>query len=217
MVRAYEEASTMPGTLLPNEVLTDLRYMSWRILAEVLQQDGRVLLFDNGARTAVYDIDHSIGATVMGLLIGRELLPREDLEELAAGLFLQDIGKLALPPRLVRKNGPLDTGEWELMMQHPLLGLAFLRDDFIPPRAKAVIRSHHERWNGSGYPSGLIGEEIPLFARIAAVADAYDAVTNERHHSTAVSPDEAVELIAGQAGTSFDPRVVETFLEAIDR
>jgi HD-GYP domain-containing protein (c-di-GMP phosphodiesterase class II) len=216
-MRAYDEAATMPGTLLPNEVLTDLRYMSWRILAEVQRHDGGVLLFDNGSRTAEYDVDHSIGATLAGLLIGRELVPREDLEDLATGLFLQDIGKLALPPRLVRKSGPLGPGEWELMTQHPLLGLAFLRDDFIPPRAKAVIRSHHERWDGSGYPSGLIGEEIPLFARIAAVADAFDALTNDRHHAERVSPDEAVERIGSEAGSSFDPRVVEAFVEAIRR
>ena len=86
----------------------------------------------------------------------------------------------------MHKEGPLAPDEWELMMQHPLLGLEFLRDDSIPARAKSVVRSHHERWDGSGYPSGLVGDEIPLFARIAAVADVFDAVTSERYHAPAV-------------------------------
>ena len=110
-------------------------------------------------------------------------MPQESLQELGTGLFLQDIGKLALPPSLVHKPGPLAPDEWELMMQHPLLGLEFLRDDTISAQAKSVVRSHHERWDGSGYPSGLVGEEISLFARIAAVADVFDAVTSERFHA----------------------------------
>jgi HD-GYP domain-containing protein (c-di-GMP phosphodiesterase class II) len=103
------------------------------------------------------------------------------------------------------------------MMQHPLLGLEFLRDDAIPARAKSVVRSHHERWDGSGYPSGLIGEEISLFSRIAAVADVFDAVTSERYHAPAVPRRQGVELIRAGAGSSFDPMVVETFLETIRR
>jgi HD-GYP domain-containing protein (c-di-GMP phosphodiesterase class II) len=103
------------------------------------------------------------------------------------------------------------------MMQHPLLGLEFLRDDSVPARAKAVVRSHHERWDGSGYPSGLIGDEISLFARVAAVADVFDAVTSERYHARAMQPPEGVEVIRAGAGSAFDPAVVEAFLEALPR
>jgi HD-GYP domain-containing protein (c-di-GMP phosphodiesterase class II) len=215
LARAYDEAATMPGTLLPNEILTDLRYMAWRILADVVDKEDGVFLAENGSRAHAYNLDHPIDATVVGLLIGRKLVPQEALEELGAGLFLQDIGKLALPPRLVHKEGPLAPDEWELMMQHPLLGLAFLRDDSVSPAAKSVVSSHHERWDGSGYPSGLIGQEISLFARIAAVADVFDAVTSERYHAAAVPFDEGVELIHAGAGRSFDPVVVEAFLEAV--
>jgi len=84
-----------------------------------------------------------------------------------------------------------------------------------PPRAKSVVRSHHERWDGSGYPSALIGEEIPLFARIAAVADVFDAVTSARYHAAAVPPREGVEIVRAGAGSAFDPAVVEAFLAAI--
>jgi HD-GYP domain-containing protein (c-di-GMP phosphodiesterase class II) len=100
-------------------------------------------------------------------------------------------------------------------MQHPVLGLELLRDDAIPAGAKAVVRSHHERFDGSGYPSGLVGEEISLYARIAAVADVFDAVTSERYHAPAMPKREAVELIRSGAGSAFDPVVVDAFVEAV--
>ena len=119
----------------------------------------------DGAGPALYIVEHSIDATVVGLSIGRRLVPEDALQELGTGLFLQDIGKLALPPSLVHKPGPLAPDEWELMMQHPLLGLEFLRGDTISAQAKSVVRSHHERWDGSGYPSGLVGRRDPDASR----------------------------------------------------
>jgi HD-GYP domain-containing protein (c-di-GMP phosphodiesterase class II) len=99
------------------------------------------------------------------------------------------------------------------MMQHPRLGLEFLRDDTIPSQAKSVVRSHHERWDGSGYPSGLIGEEIGLFPRIAAVADVFGAVTSERFYARALPRSEGIELIRTGSERAFDPAVVEAFLD----
>jgi HD-GYP domain-containing protein (c-di-GMP phosphodiesterase class II) len=217
LARAFEEAATMPGTLLPPEVLTELNEAETRIRDEVLAQEDQAISLGDGSRPEDYNLQHSIDATVVGLLVGRRLISEDALPELGTGLFLQDIGKLALPPRLVHKEGPLAPDEWELMMQHPLLGLEFLRDDSIPAGARAVVRSHHERWDGSGYPGGLTGEEISLFARIAAVADVFDAVTSERYHAPAVPKREGVELIGAAAGSSFDPMVVEAFLEAVGR
>ena len=205
----------MPGTLLPPELLTELTEVAGRILEEVLRQEDRAFSFGNGSRPEEYNLQHSIDATILGLLVGRKLVSQDALEDLATGLFLQDIGKLALPPRLVHKEGPLAPDEWELMMQHPLLGLQFLRDDAIPAGAKAVVRSHHERWDGTGYPSGLVSDEISLYARIAAVADVFDAVTSERYHAPAVPKREGVEIIRTGAGSSFDPVVVEAFVEAV--
>ncbi len=202
----------MPGTLLPHEILAELMDVAGRILDEVVGCDDDAFA-TNGAGPALYIVEHSIDATVLGLLIGRRLLPQDSLAELGAGLFLQDIGKLALPPSLVHKPGPLAPDEWGLMMQHPLLGLEFLRDDAIPARAKSVVRSHHERWDGSGYPSGLIGDEIPLFPRIAAVADVFGAVTSERFHAPAVTREAGIDLIRAGSGSAFDPAVVEVFLD----
>jgi HD-GYP domain-containing protein (c-di-GMP phosphodiesterase class II) len=162
-------------------------------------------------------VEHSIGATVVGLLIGRRLLPPESLYDLGVGLFLQDIGMLALPESVVQKPSPLAPDEWALMMQHPLLGLEFLRDDSISAAAKSVVRSHHERWNGSGYASGLAGEGISLFARIAAVADAFDAVTRDRYLTPALPLEEGVKIVRSGSGSSFDPTVVDAFLKVIGR
>jgi HD-GYP domain-containing protein (c-di-GMP phosphodiesterase class II) len=212
LARAYEEAATMPGTLLPNEILTDLRYMAWRILADVAERGDDAVIETNGSHASTYNLDHPIHATVIGLLVGRRLLHDDALESLAMGLFLQDIGKLALPPRLVHKEGPLAPDEWDLMTQHTLLGLAFLRDNSVSPTAKSVVRSHHERWDGSGYPDALVGTEISMFARIAAVADVFDALTSERYHAPAVSRHQGLATVLAGSGTAFDPKVVETFL-----
>jgi HD-GYP domain-containing protein (c-di-GMP phosphodiesterase class II) len=216
LARAFEEAAVMPGTLLPHEILSELREVAGQIVEEVLAQDEDVLA-ENGAGPALYLVEHPLDATVLGLSIGRRLAPEASLHELGIGLFLQDIGKLALPPRLVQHPGPLAPDEWDLMMQHTLLGLELLRDDTIPASAKAVVRSHHERWDGSGYPGGLMGEEISLFSRIAAVADVFGAVTSERFHAHALPRDEGIALIRAGSGSAFDPAVVEAFLDVAGR
>jgi HD-GYP domain-containing protein (c-di-GMP phosphodiesterase class II) len=217
LARAFEEAAVMPGTLLPHEILTELTDAAARIVDEVLACEHANALARECAGPALYLVEHSIDATVVGLSIGRRLLPEDSMRELGTGLFLQDIGKLALPPSLVHHPGPLAPDEWELMMQHPRLGLEFLRDDTISAQAKSVVRSHHERWDGSGYPGALVGEEIGLFPRIAAVADVFGAVTSERFYAPALPGHEGIELIRSGSGTAFDPSVVEAFLDVARR
>jgi HD-GYP domain-containing protein (c-di-GMP phosphodiesterase class II) len=213
LARAFEEATVMPGTLLPHEILMELTDVAGRIVEEVVAREDEHALAGENAGPALYIVEHSIHATVLGLSIGRRLVPEGSLRELGTGLFLQDIGKLALPPSLVHKPGPLAPDEWALMMQHPLRGLEFLRDDTISGQAKSVVRSHHERWDGSGYPYGLVGEEIPLFPRIAAVADVFGAVTSERFYAHALPRHEGIDLIRAGSGSAFDPMVVEAFLD----
>jgi HD-GYP domain-containing protein (c-di-GMP phosphodiesterase class II) len=213
LARAFEEAAVMPGTLLPHEILTELTDVAGRIVDEVLAREDAHPLAGEDAGPALYIVEHSIDATALGLSIGRRLVPQDSMRQLGTGLFLQDVGKLALPPSLVHKPGPLAPDEWELMMQHPRLGLEFLRDDTISARAKSIVRSHHERWDGSGYPSALIGDEIPLFARIAAVADVFGAVTSERFYAQALPRHEGIELIRAGSASAFDPAVVEAFLD----
>jgi hypothetical protein len=196
--RASADARSMPGNLLPHERLDDLTAAARRIVAEV-----------KGLPEAPYDLtgtgDRPIDAAVIGLLVGRRLeLPDETLLQLGLGLFLQDIGKLALPPSIVAKPGRLDHDEQELMRRHPELGLGLLRDEDIGRVARAVIRFHHERWDGGGYPLGLVGEEIPLLARVAGLADAFVAAPTQQ---------EGVTALRAGAGTAFDPELVEVLAE----
>ena len=205
----------MPGTLLPLEILDELTEMAGRIHDEVIGLDDSDLVFGNGMPAWGYIVEHSIDATVVGLAVGRRLLDEDALRQLATGLFLQDIGMLALPERIVQKPGPLGPDEWALTMKHPLLGLEFLRDDSVSGVARSIVRSHHERWDGSGYPGALVGDEISLYARIAAVADVFDAVTSERYHARAVPPAEGVEIVRAGSGSAFDPQVAQAFLDAL--
>ena len=128
------------------------------------------------------------------------------------GFLLHDVGKIGIPETILQKSGPLNDAERRLMQQHPLLGVEILRG--IPLLAGAgldVVRSHHERWDGSGYPDGLAGEQIPVAARIFAVADTLDAVSSDRPYRKRQSWDAAIDEILVNSGSQFDPRVVAAF------
>jgi response regulator RpfG family c-di-GMP phosphodiesterase len=139
-------------------------------------------------------------------------LPEAAIDALGRGVLLHDIGKIGISDRILLKPGPLTPEEWAIMRSHPAFGrqilerIPFLRD------AIPVVYHHHERWDGAGYPLGLAGQDIPLGARIFALADAFDAMTFDRPYSTAISMQAARERIREAAGTHFDPDVVATFL-----
>jgi HD-GYP domain-containing protein (c-di-GMP phosphodiesterase class II) len=214
--RAFTDARRMPGDLLACERLEELTAAARGIVAEVERLPDAPFAFADLSGADAYAVEHSIDATVVGLLIGRRLgLESDLLLQLGLGLFLQDIGTLALPPSIVHKPGPLAEDELELMRRHPLRGLDFLRHDDVGELAESVVRSHHERWDGGGYPSGLAGEEISRFARIAAVADLFDAVTSERHYAPAASQRTGVAAVRAQAGSALDPELVEVFCDVV--
>jgi HD-GYP domain-containing protein (c-di-GMP phosphodiesterase class II) len=147
----------------------------------------------------------------------RELAPAllED-PSLLPGFLLHDVGKIAIPDQVLQKPGPLAPEERALMQTHAVLGAQLLSGvSALEGAGLAVIRSHHERWDGEGYPDGLAGEEIPLAARIFAVADALDALTSDRPYRPAGSWNAALEVIAAEAGKQFDPAVVAA-LERIE-
>jgi response regulator RpfG family c-di-GMP phosphodiesterase len=130
------------------------------------------------------------------------------------GFLLHDIGKIGVPDQILLKPGPLNEAEWRLMKAHTLLGAHMIGDvAFLQGAGVDVVRSHHERWEGNGYPDGLRGEEIPLGARIFAVADALDAITNHRPYRDARSWRDSRREIVAQSGRQFDPQVVEAFCE----
>lgn len=139
-------------------------------------------------------------------------LPEEEIEQIHRGALLHDIGKMGVPDHILHKPGELNGDEWEIIQQHPGYAYELLKSiDFLKP-ALAIPHCHHERWDGAGYPHGLSGENIPLEARIFAVIDAYDAMTNDRPYRSALSRDEAVRRLRADAGTQFDPDVVEAFV-----
>jgi HD-GYP domain-containing protein (c-di-GMP phosphodiesterase class II) len=156
---------------------------------------------------------HSLRVTRYSLAIGERLrLKPEVMEQLRQGALLHDIGKIGVPDAVLRKQGRLTKDEWDEMKRHPSIGKTFLEDiQFLRP-AMTVVYCHHERWDGAGYPQGLAGDNIPLPARVFAVADALDAITSQRYYKEARSFKEAVTEIENCAGTHFDPAVVKAFL-----
>jgi ribonuclease P protein subunit RPR2 len=152
----------------------------------------------------------------LGLLLGAEIAPGEVKDpQMAYGFLLHDIGKLAVPDAILRAPGDLTDEQWALMRHHPEEGVRMLASVPFLGSALDIVRYHHERWDGSGYPDGLRGEEIPLWARIFSVVDALDAITAKRPYRPARSYDEALAEIRRHAGTQFDPAVVAA-LERID-
>jgi len=154
--------------------------------------------------------EHSIRVTRFTLALADEMgIPREDRQHLEHGALLHDIGKIGVPDSVLLKPGPLSEREWELMRRHPLIGFEILDGiAFLAPAAEIVLH-HHERWDGNGYPAGLHSEEIPLGARIFAVADTLDAITSDRLYRPARTFTEAFTEIDRCSGTQFDPQVAQ--------
>jgi putative nucleotidyltransferase with HDIG domain len=196
----------------------DLRkvYHAERARREELERAYRHMLL---ALTRALDLrdteteEHSTRVAQYAMTIGRAMgLPAEQLAALELGALLHDVGKIGIPDAILRKPGPLDVAEWEIMRRHPKLGHEILHGvDFLEPSLPVVLY-HHERWNGNGYPCGLAGEAIPLNARIFAIADAYDAITSSRPYKSAQPVAVARQQITAAAGAHFDPQVVEAFL-----
>jgi putative nucleotidyltransferase with HDIG domain len=162
--------------------------------------------------------DHSQRVTKLTLLIARKMgIKDEELVHVKRGALLHDIGKMGVPDSILLKPGPLTDEEWVVMRRHPSHAHEMLsRIDYLRP-ALDIPYCHHEKWNGTGYPRGLKGKEIPLPARIFAVVDVYDALTSERPYRKAWNEEEAVKYIREESGKHFDPQVVEVFLEYIQK
>jgi ribonuclease P protein subunit RPR2 len=147
-----------------------------------------------------------------GLALARRIDPAlAELPAVAYGFFLHDIGKVGIPESILCKAGPLTELEWVVMRSHPNQGARIVEPIPFMGEAVDIVRSHHERFDGGGYPRGLRGEEIPLAARIFSIADSFDAMTSDRPYRSALTTEEAVAEIRGAAGTQFDPRCVEAF------
>ena len=152
------------------------------------------------------------------MLVGHKLgMAAEQLDELRRAAELHDVGKAAIPDAILDKPGPLDQQEWEFMRRHTLVGERILAAAPALAPVATIVRSSHERWDGEGYPDRLRGEQIPLAARIVAVCDAYEAITDDRCYRSARSSEIARDELLREAGRQFDPAVVVAFLEELDQ
>lgn len=171
-----------------------------------------------------YTRGHSERLRDYAVEVGRELgLAQEELQNLAYGAILHDIGKVAIPSHILHKPDELNPEERRIMRMHPILGEAMIADVELLQGARPIIRHHQERYDGStsgehpGYPDGLAGEQIPLGARIISVVDAFDAMTTDRPYRQGVQPAAALDELRQHAGTQFDPQVVEVFERVLRR
>jgi HD-GYP domain-containing protein (c-di-GMP phosphodiesterase class II) len=149
----------------------------------------------------------------MALHVGRALgLDARALKRLELGALFHDIGKIGVPEAILSKPGPLSDDEWEIVRTHPDLGARILAPIERLEEVCEIVRRCHEHWDGSGYPQGLAGEEIPIESRVVLVCDAYHAMTTDRPYRTRLPVEEACRRLREAAGSQFDPRVVEVFL-----
>lgn len=218
-------------TRVPPDQVGQLEGMVQKILGQV-QDSGEMASFlgDLGSFDT-YTLTHSVNVCVLGLMIGEAMLARDGwsdyrgvhraddvqgrLEDLGLGLLLHDVGKVVVPRDVLNKPSRLTDDEMDLMRAHPKAGAALVGGASVSPLARAVILGHHERWDGKGYPSGKVGLEVHVNARIAAVADVYDAVSSDRVYRRHRPSHEAFELVIRSGGTAFDPDLVRIFSRVV--
>jgi putative nucleotidyltransferase with HDIG domain len=169
-----------------------------------------------------YTAEHSEEVADLAQKIARDLgLPEDQIETIRAAALVHDIGKVSIPDTILNKPGPLDEPEWQLIKKHTLIGFDLLKNLEMYSEAAQLVKYEHERWDGSGYPEGLKGEQIPLGARIIHVADVYHALTSDRPYRESqgkpshYEPAEAVRIIRSESGRQFDPKVVEALVRVI--
>src|ERR1022692_628094 len=154
--------------------------------------------------------EHLQRVRVYAMELAKELgLNADETEALRAASVLHDIGKLAVPEHIISKPGRLTPEEFEKMKIHPLVGAEILEEVKFPYPVVPIVRAHHEKWDGSGYPFGLAGEEIPIGARILSVVDCLDALASDRQYRRALPLDEAMKIVIDESGKAFDPVIVD--------
>ncbi len=196
-----EELETVVGPMV-DSVLRNCDALSW--LLSLRDKDN-------------YAFKHSLGSSVVAIVFGRQLgLDSELLKSFALGALLFDVGKVLLPDHLLHNPNKLDADDQKMMEQHVAFGLTILRaagkqDDVV----ETMLEYHHERHDGSGYPRGLAGDDIPVFGRMAGLIDTYDAMTSQRPYAAAKSTSVAMQQLIGMADTAFQRELVEQFIQAI--
>nr|CAX83875.1 Response regulator receiver modulated metal dependent phosphohydrolase [uncultured bacterium] len=197
------------------QALADRELELLRTRMEIIRRLGQAAEYrDNETGLHIHRMSH------YSALIGEALgLSRDDQELLLHAAPMHDVGKIGIPDRILLKPGKLTEDEFVIMKTHTTLGGRLLDQEpsLLLRTAHRIALTHHEKWDGSGYPRGLIGEEIPLLGRICSLADVFDALTSQRPYKQPWSVEQAVNEIRRCAGTAFDPKVVQVFLEVLPR
>jgi putative two-component system response regulator len=218
-------ASHLTETRLRQRVSRDNELLEARVLERTreLRDSQREMVHRLAAAVEHRDPDtgrHIARMSQLAHRLGRAAgMSRDEAELLRDASAMHDVGKVGLPDAILHKPGRLDPGEWDVMKQHAATGAAILGGSRSPllQMAETIALTHHERWDGRGYPRGLAGEEIPLVGRICAICDVYDALLSKRPYKDSWSVEAALDEIETQAGRHFDPRLVSLFLKLVDR
>jgi len=183
----------------------------------IVRNPDALLLVSRLRGKGTYTLSHTLDVSIYMAVFGRFLqLPREDIELLGLVGLLQDVGKVKLPNALIEKKGPLTPEEFELAKTHVAHTVAQLRETpDLPPSLPGLAALHHERLDGSGYPKGLQGEEIPLYGSIAAITDTFDALTKSRPYAGEIAPSNALGVLHKARGTQFHDALVEQFIQCV--
>jgi HD-GYP domain-containing protein (c-di-GMP phosphodiesterase class II) len=224
-------AALASGQPLPARTVRDMATVAELIVKEIAGSVHAALALNDLASADGYTMKHSLAVTTLGLALGLRVMQRhgwvdamgkrrfdsvEDrLLPFGVGLLLHDVGKLAVPGEILQKPGKLTDEEWATIKTHPMEGVRILQHAEISPLTRAVVRSHHERWDGAGYPERKTGTEIHQFPRIAAVVDVFDALTSDRHYRRAWPMHQGWQFIVDRASQDFDPEVVEVFEKSV--
>ena len=187
------------------------------LIDHVIQRKEAVVALVRMKKKDDYLYNHSISVAVIAAMIGQQIgLPLEDLQKLTLGAALIDVGKVKMPDELLNSSAPLTDEQTGAMRKHVAFSLALItRDQEVDPAVQDIVKYHHERWDGSGYPMGAQGNEIPLMARIAALADTYDAMTTQRPYAASRSSFDTVQELIDQKDIQFPGVLVEQFVQAI--
>lgn len=205
------------GPQAASEVAANLEVLAGELIfSPVVQQIVESLASAIDAKDR-YTKNHSEEATIYAEALGRACdLGEKQLELVKMAAKLHDLGKIGVPEQILRKAGPLNDEEWQIMREHPTLGAKILQPIESLAELVPIVQCHHERWNGSGYPAGLKGTQIPLEARLIAVIDSFHAIISERPYKKALPVSSALDQLRNQAGTNFDPDLIETFCSIVD-
>lgn len=186
------------------------------IIAQLLSVKDIVLTLSRLRTIDGYTYEHCVNVCVVSLIIGMDLkLQQEELKMLGIGALLHDVGKAYISEEILNKPGALSCEEFDEVKAHTIIGYKILLQSGIPEESAQIALNHHEKYDGSGYMQGICAEDIPLMSRIVTIADAYDAMSNDRVYRSKLAPDKVYKEIARYSGIHFDSEIAERFLKRI--